>query len=66
LYYRWKDAFDRKGMDGLQPQYAREDPELKELRKENERLRRIIAEQALEMEVKNELLKKTKSGRRNG
>lgn len=35
------------------------DPELVELREENEKLKRIIAKQALELEVKTELLKKT-------
>ena len=35
------------------------DPELRELRDENEKLKRIIARQALELEVKTELLKKT-------
>ena len=38
------------------------DPELRELELENERLKRIIAKQALEIEVKSELLKKTPIG----
>ena len=59
LYYRWKRQFDQHGIDGLQGQYHRVDPELKELEKENERLKKIIAKQALELEVKSELLKKT-------
>jgi putative transposase len=58
LFYRWKHAFERKGMDGLEPAYHRVDPEVRELEKENERLRKIIAKQALELEVKSELLKK--------
>jgi len=59
LFYRWKHQFDQKGIDGIQPQYHRIDPEVRTLEKENERLRRIIAKQALELEVKGELLKKT-------
>lgn len=59
LFYRWKHQFDQKGIDGIQPQYHRIDPEIRTLEKENERLRRIIAKQALELEVKGELLKKT-------
>ena len=59
LYYRWKRQFDQKGIDGLQGQYYRVDPHVKELEKENERLKKIIAKQALELEVKSELLKKT-------
>lgn len=59
LFYRWKSQFDSRGIDGLQPQYYRVNPEVRELEKENERLRKIIARQALELEVKSELLKKT-------
>jgi len=38
--------------------YARIDPEKRALEEENERLKKIIARQALELEVKSELLKK--------
>jgi transposase-like protein len=59
LFYRWKDQFNTKGVDGLQPQHYRVDPQVRELEKENERLKKIIARQVLELEVKGELLKKT-------
>ena len=59
LFYRWKGRFDKMGIDGLQGQYYRVDPAVRELEKENERLKKIIARQALELEVKTELLKKT-------
>jgi transposase-like protein len=59
LYYRWKHRFDRMGIDGLQGQYYRVDPAIRELEKENDRLKKIIARQALELEIKSELLKKT-------
>lgn len=59
LFYQWKRKFDQHGIDGLQGQYYKVDPQLKELEKENERLKKIIAKQALELEVKSELLKKT-------
>ena len=59
LFYQWKRKFDQHGIDGLQGQYYRVDPAVKELEKENERLKKIIARQALELEVKSELLKKT-------
>jgi hypothetical protein len=52
--------FNKHGPDGLAPQYHRVDPEVRVLEKENERLKKIIARQALELEVKEELLKKTK------
>lgn len=60
LFYNWKNRFDRQGPDGLAPRYHRVDPRVKALEKENERLRKIISKQALELEVKEELLKKTK------
>lgn len=60
LFYNWKNKFDRQGPDGLTPKYRRVDPQVKALEKKNERLRKIISRQALELEVKEELLKKTK------
>ena len=64
LYYRWKGQFNARGIEGLQGQYHRVDPEVRELEKENERLKKIVARQALELEVKGELLKKTQRLRR--
>ena len=66
LYYRWKHAFEQNGMDGLQGQYYRLDPEVKALQEENEKLKKIIGKQALELEVKNDLLKKTEQLKRRG
>lgn len=60
LFYNWKNKFNSQGPDGLSPKYQRADPHVKALEKENERLRKIISKQALELEVKEELLKKTK------
>lgn len=65
LYYRWKGQFEQKGIDGLSPSYYTVDPQVRELEKENERLKRIIANQALELEVKTELLKKTEQYRKS-
>jgi putative transposase len=59
LYYRWKHRFDQSGIDGLEGRYYKVAPEIRALEKENERLKKIIARQALEIEVKNELLKKS-------
>ena len=58
LFYKWKASFNRKGTDGLAPKYHKVDPKVKELELENERLKRIIAKQALHIEIKDELLKK--------
>jgi putative transposase len=64
LYYHWKNKFDYGGIDGLQKQYKRIDPDIRELEKENDRLKKIIARQALEIEIKSELLKKTAQQKR--
>ncbi len=45
--------------NGMVGQHYKVDPAVRELEKENERLKKIIARQALELEVKGELLKKT-------
>jgi putative transposase len=57
LLARWKKKYLEKGVQGLQPAYHRVDPELRALQEENERLKRIIAKQALEIEIKTEVLK---------
>lgn len=58
LLAKWKQRYLAKGTEGLKPSYRRIDPEVRALREENEKLKRIIANQALELEVKSELLKK--------
>jgi putative transposase len=55
----WRKKYLSKGTDGLKPSYRRVDPEVKALMEENERLKRIVARQAMELEVKTEMLKKT-------
>ena len=59
LLSKWKQRYLSNGVAGLRSQYKRIDPQLKVLEEENERLKRIVARQALELEVKGELLKKT-------
>lgn len=60
LYLRWKKQFNQGGVKLLQPQYHKVDPELRALQEENARLKKIIGNQALELEFKTELLKKTR------
>ena len=55
----WKKKYLSKGKDGLKASYRRVDPMVRQLEEENARLKKIIAKQALEMEVKDELLKKS-------
>lgn len=54
----WKKKYLAKGKEGLVAGYRRADPRIKELESENERLRRIVSKQALEIEFKDELIKK--------
>lgn len=54
----WKKKYLSKGKDGLKPGYRTVDPKVRELEEENLRLKKIIAKQALEIEVKDELIKK--------
>ncbi len=64
LLSKWRQRYLQKGLEGLKPFYKRIDPQVRELELENERLKRIVAKQALELEVKTELLKKTPIGPR--
>lgn len=57
LVQRWKQKYLAKGMQGLQRNYHRIDPQVRQLEEENERLKKIVARQALELEFKTELLK---------
>lgn len=59
LLSTWRRKYLSKGSEGLKPSYRRVDPEVKTLQEENERLKRIVARQAMELEVKTEMLKKT-------
>jgi hypothetical protein len=46
LYYRWKNAFDSQGIDGLQPKYRRVDPAIRNMEKENERSGALYMDEA--------------------
>lgn len=61
VYLRWKGQFDEGGSSSLKPQYRKVDPELRALQEENARLKKIIGNQALELEFKTELLKKNEA-----
>jgi transposase-like protein len=53
----WKKKYLAQGKEGLKPGYKRIDPAVRTLEEENQRLKKIIAKQALEIEFKDELLK---------
>lgn len=59
LFHRWRRAYNGEGMQGLRPHYKTVDPEVKRLLQENDRLKKIVARQALEIDFKDELLKKS-------
>ena len=59
VFLRWKNQFNTGGAGSLKPQYHKIDPEVKALQEENARLKKIIGNQALELEFKTELLKKS-------
>jgi transposase-like protein len=54
----WKKKYLVKGKEGLKAGYKKIDPAVHALEEENARLKKIIAKQALEIEVKDELIKK--------
>lgn len=62
----WKKKYLAKGKEGLIAGYRKIDPQIKELEIENERLRRIVSKQALEIEFKDELIKKGHAHLQNG
>jgi len=62
----WKKKYLSQGKDGLKANYKKVDPQLRALEEENERLKRIIARQALEIEFKTELIKKTQAHSQKG
>ena len=59
LLFNWKRKYLTKGKEGLKSEYRRVDPQLRLLEEENAKLKRIIGNQALELEFKTELLKKS-------
>jgi len=62
LYDRWRRKYLAEGIEGLKNKHKRIVPQIRQLKEENARLKRIIAQQALELEFNTELLKKTPIG----
>lgn len=58
-YYDWKRKYEEKGADGLVPHYGRKrNTEVKRIIKENERLKKLLAEKELALSIQGEILKK--------
>jgi transposase-like protein len=60
VFYRWRQIYSQKydNQDVPYENQQRIDAQVKQLQKENERLKNIIIKQALEIEVKDEILRK--------
>lgn len=58
MFYRWKDIFDTYGVEGLRSRTRHSDPGVRKLKKENERLKKMLAEKELEVEMLQEAYKK--------
>jgi putative transposase len=58
-YYQWVEKYREMGEKGLQHGMNKDHlKEIRRLQKENDRLRKLVAEQQLESMLKDELLKK--------
>ena len=62
--YNWEELYDNHGEGGLsgkkEGNQASDNEELKRLRRENDALKKIVAEKELILRIKDELLKKSK------
>ena len=63
MFYRWKESYETFGMEGLRSRSRSIEPGIRRLKKENERLKKIIAEKELEVTLLQDAYKKTR--RRN-
>ena len=63
-YYRWKESYDTFGIYGLKSHYRRMEPGVSKLMKENSRLKKLLAEKDLTVEMLSEALKKRKAEKR--
>ena len=58
-YYQWVEKLQEMGEKGLQHGMTKEHlKEIRRLQKENDELRKLVADQQLESRIKDELLKK--------
>lgn len=61
MLYKWKSQYEEHGESGLSRKGSESgDQEKRELEREIERLRQVVADQALTIRIKDELLKKTR------
>ncbi len=60
LLYRWRDLYSAKGMEGLRSHRGErsQDSQARNLEVENMRLKKLLAERDLELDLVKEILKK--------
>ena len=58
MYYKCKESYDTFGLDGLKPHYRRMEPGIRKIMKENEKLKKLLAEKELENALLSEYIKK--------
>ena len=63
MFYRWKEAFDIYRVDDLRSRTRNSDPSIRKLTRENERLKKMLAEKELEVSMLQEAYKKTRRQR---
>ena len=62
-FYYWRRGYEKRGPDGLAPQYGKDwRRQAAELKRENERLKKLLAEKELALQLKDEMLKKSLKG----
>ena len=59
---RWRESYETFGLEGLKSHSTAIEPGLRKLKKENERLKKLLAEKELEVQMLSEADKK-RSGR---
>ena len=63
MFYRWVEVLDIYGVDGLRSRTRNSDPSIRKLTRENERLKKMLAEKELEVSMLQEAYKKTRRQR---
>ena len=58
MYYKWKEAYNTFGLDGIKSHAVRVGSDIRKLKAENERLKKLLAEKDLENAMLSETLKK--------
>lgn len=61
VFRRWRDNFNEGGVASLQSYSKLRNPEVEALEEQIRVLKNIVAKQSIELEFKNELLKKSQS-----